>query len=77
MTYLIDAKKQQRMAQLSKERDALNTSIRTYKQLFDSKQQLLQMFKGKDHPNIVYTDIHVQTILYFWTSADICEFLIL
>ncbi|XP_054753736.2 structural maintenance of chromosomes flexible hinge domain-containing protein 1-like [Lytechinus pictus] len=40
-----DAKKQQRMSQLSKEKDTLKASIKTYKELFDGKKQLLQMFK--------------------------------
>ncbi|XP_030830808.1 structural maintenance of chromosomes flexible hinge domain-containing protein 1 [Strongylocentrotus purpuratus] len=40
-----DAKKQQRMSQLSKERDTLSASIRAYKSMFEGKQELLQMFK--------------------------------
>ena len=36
------------MSQLSKERDALNKTVLAYKQVFDGKQQLLEMFKGKD-----------------------------
>ncbi|XP_030843170.1 structural maintenance of chromosomes flexible hinge domain-containing protein 1-like [Strongylocentrotus purpuratus] len=40
-----DAKKQQQMSRLSKERDTLTASIRRYKKMFEGKRQLLQICK--------------------------------
>ncbi|XP_072175383.1 structural maintenance of chromosomes flexible hinge domain-containing protein 1-like [Diadema setosum] len=40
-----DVKKQQKMAHLSKERDSLNKTIQSYKEMFEGKQQLLEMFR--------------------------------
>ncbi|KAH3712861.1 hypothetical protein DPMN_072619, partial [Dreissena polymorpha] len=40
-----DAKKQQEMASLTKERDSLQNAIRTYKSLFETSEQLIEELK--------------------------------
>ncbi|CAL1539296.1 unnamed protein product [Lymnaea stagnalis] len=44
-----DAKKQQQMAALSKERDALQNTIRAYKSMFETQQQLISELRGVVH----------------------------
>ena len=42
-----DAKKQSQMAALSKERDNLQSAIKTYKSLFETTEQLIEELKSK------------------------------
>ncbi|KAH9491934.1 Structural maintenance of chromosomes flexible hinge domain-containing protein 1 [Bulinus truncatus] len=44
--WLIDAKKQQQMATLSVERDSLQNTIRTYKSMFETQQQLISELRA-------------------------------
>ena len=45
---ITDAKKQTQMAALSKERDNLQSAIKTYKSLFETTEQLIEELKSKN-----------------------------
>lgn len=47
MFVCVDVRKQQQMAQLTKERDHLFETIRTYRSLFDTTRQLIQEMRGE------------------------------
>ena len=52
--FITDAKKQTQMAALSKERDNLQSAIKTYKSLFETTEQLIEELKSKSIIIICY-----------------------
>lgn len=61
------------MAQLTKERDHLFETIRTYRLLFETTRQLINEMQGQNQLDLVngpFIDFHIQATVYYVDTLE-------